>query len=223
MKKIIALLLVVVMTVGLVACGADKKPTGETTSKLDKETVDVVGKETEESEATNETEEVTEPENETTEPEDEVTDSSENDKHADSEETESESPDETTESDESLNDALEDALDKIKDKEKDDNKEDKKNKNDKSETSNKKIVKIEDTATPDMVFAQAIEVFYKDKTHEYYFNCIYSQCIIVTYEDGTTENIKEALNNGNISINDLDIYNIGYRKRPIGGLDKVDK
>ena len=222
MKKIMALLLVAVMMAGLVACGTDKKPTGETTSKVDKETTEVVDKETEESEATNGAEDVTEPEDETTESEDEFTDSSEND-NADDEEAGSESPDETTESDESLKDALEDAFDKIKDKEKDDNKEDKKNKNDKSETSNKKIVKIEDTATPDMVFAQAIEVFHKDKTHEYYFNCIYSQCIIVTYEDGTTETIKEALNNGNISINDLDIHNIGYRKRPIGGLDKVDK
>lgn len=74
------------------------------------------------------------------------------------------------------------------------------------------VVKIENTATPDMVFAQALEYFYEDETNKYYFSCIMSSVIIVTYEDGTTENVSEAINAGRITIDDLDKYNIKYGK-----------
>ena len=76
----------------------------------------------------------------------------------------------------------------------------------------KNVVKIENTATPDMVFAQALEYFYEDDANKYYFSCIMSGVIIVTYEDGTTENVKEAINNGHITIADLDRNNIKYHK-----------
>ena len=75
----------------------------------------------------------------------------------------------------------------------------------------KVVVNIENTATPDMMFAQALEEFYSDGNNTYYFNCVMSGVIIVTYEDGTTENVKDALNNGNIVIGDLDRFGIHYR------------
>lgn len=84
------------------------------------------------------------------------------------------------------------------------------------EEVSKKVNKIEDLMMTrnDLMCAQALETFYSDSEYEYYFNCMKSGMIIVTYEDGTEENVKEALNNGNITIKDLDKYNIGYNRRP---------
>ena len=81
---------------------------------------------------------------------------------------------------------------------------------DETTKNGKVVVNIENTATPDMMFAQALEEFYSDGNNTYYFNCIMSGVIIVTYEDGTTENVKDALNNGNIVIGDLDRFGIHY-------------
>ena len=57
------------------------------------------------------------------------------------------------------------------------------------------------------------DVFYKDE--EYYYYLPYSRMseyVIVEYSDGTTQNIKEALEAGNITIADLDRFNIEYYK-----------
>ena len=87
---------------------------------------------------------------------------------------------------------------------------------DKGNAENKKaVLKIEDTSTPDMVFGQALEVFHTTKFYEYYFNCTMSGVIIVTYEDGTTENVKEAFDNGHITIEDLDEHGISYQRKRI--------
>lgn len=85
-----------------------------------------------------------------------------------------------------------------------------------TEDKTKKISKIEDLMMTrnDLMCAQALETFYSDSEYEYYFNCMKSGMIIVTYEDGTEENVKEALNNGNITIEDLDKHNIGYNRKP---------
>lgn len=64
----------------------------------------------------------------------------------------------------------------------------------------------------DLAFAQALEKFYEDDNYEYYFNYIKSSYIIVKYEDGREEGIKEALKSGNINISDLDTFRIGYFK-----------
>lgn len=58
----------------------------------------------------------------------------------------------------------------------------------------------------------AIEKFYEDSEYRYLFGCIKSQNVIVTYNDGTSENIKEALEKGKINISDLDRFNIKYTK-----------
>lgn len=56
----------------------------------------------------------------------------------------------------------------------------------------------------------AVETFYSDENYYYTFANIMSQYIIVTYTDGTSENVKDALSNGNIGISDLDDYGIKY-------------
>ena len=223
MKKIIAILLAMVMVIGLVACSNDKKEDTTPTKPSVNEEIQ---------EPTTSEPTVTEPEDETApsnpETEEDVTEGEEEVENEDKTEDTTTDGENANEEDKTAKEEIEDAKDKVdeaKDKvEK--SKENKKEQNDKvdgTETMGKIVVKIEDTSTPDMSFAQAIEVFYKDETYEYYYNCIFSQCIIVTYADGTTETMKEALNNGNITIADLDAHNIGYMKRPVGGLNKVDK
>ena len=44
----------------------------------------------------------------------------------------------------------------------------------------------------------------------YFLGCIKSNYIIVKYENGYEEDIKTALKNGRITINDLDRFNINY-------------
>ena len=62
----------------------------------------------------------------------------------------------------------------------------------------------------------AIDTFYRDETYEYNFpGQPMHKYVIVEYEDGTTQNIKEALEAGNITIADLDRFDIKYFKDPI--------
>lgn len=73
------------------------------------------------------------------------------------------------------------------------------------------IVEIDDkTLEEGYMCAMAIEKFYEDEKYEYYFNCIKSGSIIVKYDSGHEENIKDALAAGNIEISDLKEYNIDY-------------
>ena len=65
---------------------------------------------------------------------------------------------------------------------------------------------------PNFVCAEALEGFYQDDNYYYYYSCIKSDYIIVRYKDGSEETVKEAINNGKITINDLDKFNIGYYK-----------
>lgn len=205
MKKIIAILLAMVMVIGLVACSNDKKE--DTTP-----TKPSVNEETQEP-TTNEPT-VAEPEDETTpsnpETEENVTEGEEDVDNEDETEDATTDGENTDEENKTVEDAIKDAKEKV---------EDAKNKMEasKGEKGEKNVVKIENTATPDMSFATALEVFYVDENYEYYFNYIISQCIIVTYSDGTTENIRVALESGNITIADLDAHNIGYMKRAIVG------
>lgn len=59
----------------------------------------------------------------------------------------------------------------------------------------------------------ATEYFYEDETYTYYFHSGISHGIYAYYTDGTSENIRQALENGNIQITDLDKYRIRYGKR----------
>ena len=72
--------------------------------------------------------------------------------------------------------------------------------------------KIEDTSLKDKDFScpLSLEEIYRDENNTYYLPCIKSSKIIVTYKDGTQENIKDALAKGNIVITDLNKFNIIY-------------
>lgn len=57
---------------------------------------------------------------------------------------------------------------------------------------------------------QALEYFHKSNGVSYYFTSGISHLVIVTYRNGESENIVEALNAGRAVITDLDKYGIKY-------------
>lgn len=72
------------------------------------------------------------------------------------------------------------------------------------------IVDKRDTAA---FFDDGEENIYFDEEYRYSLPATpESEYIIVEYSDGTKENIKEALENGNITIEDLDRFGIKYLK-----------
>ena len=75
------------------------------------------------------------------------------------------------------------------------------------------IVDYRDThGFPDL----AIDAFYTDDEYIYFFGYYgMHEYVIVEYADGTTQNVAEAFQAGNITIADLDRFNIGYVKRPV--------
>lgn len=77
------------------------------------------------------------------------------------------------------------------------------------------IIEIRDrTEEEELVCAEAEELFYEDETTEYYFNVIKSHYIIVTYNNGNSEDIVTALNAGRATIADLDEFGIEYHTEP---------
>lgn len=58
----------------------------------------------------------------------------------------------------------------------------------------------------------ALDPFYEDEEYSYSFSCIKSDYVVVRYEDGHEETVKDALKNNKIRIEDLDKYNIKYYK-----------
>ena len=60
----------------------------------------------------------------------------------------------------------------------------------------------------------ALEKFYEDESNEYYFSAIKSHYVIVTYNDGTLEDIVTALYAGRVTIADLDKFGIEYYINP---------
>ena len=82
------------------------------------------------------------------------------------------------------------------------------------------IVDKRDTAA---FFDDGEENIYFDEEYRYSLPATpESEYIIVEYSDGTKENIKEALENGNITIEDLDRFGIKYLKYSISTGDLVD-
>lgn len=59
--------------------------------------------------------------------------------------------------------------------------------------------------------SDAVEKFYEDENNWYCFGAIKSHCIIVTYKDGSSEDIVTALNAGRATIADLDKFGIEYQ------------
>jgi hypothetical protein len=90
-------------------------------------------------------------------------------------------------------------------------------------STNNSVVDIIDTTKniKDFNCAEALESIYTDKNYTYYLPCIKSKYIIVKYEDGQEETIVKALKNGNISIKDLDEYDIEYYKESKNNVFKI--
>jgi len=61
---------------------------------------------------------------------------------------------------------------------------------------------------------EVVEKFYEDETNEYYFSCIKSHYIMVLDSTGRTVDIVTALNEGLITIADLDYYGVEYYAEP---------
>lgn len=85
--------------------------------------------------------------------------------------------------------------------------------NSQSVTKTKSIDRIVDHSVDDGVsYDNAFELFYTDDKYNYYFSNIISQYIIVEFDDGTKNNVKDALIDGQITISDLDKFEIQYSK-----------
>ena len=79
---------------------------------------------------------------------------------------------------------------------------------------NDKIINIIDKATyiDNFVCSPAPDYFYEDKYYRYSWGCLKGMLVIVQYESGYEETVKEALESNSITITDLDKYNINYYK-----------
>ncbi len=77
-----------------------------------------------------------------------------------------------------------------------------------------KVIEIEDITKTMINFscAEVLEEFYQDENYTYYYNCAKSKYVIVRYENGYEETVKNALNYQTITIDDLDLYHIDYIK-----------
>ncbi len=58
----------------------------------------------------------------------------------------------------------------------------------------------------------ALDPFYEDENYQYSYGCIKSSYVVVKYQNGIEETVKEALKKGIITLKDLDDYNINYIK-----------
>ena len=77
------------------------------------------------------------------------------------------------------------------------------------------IVEIRDrTEYEPLECAEATVLFYEDETTYYWFNVIKSHYIMVTYNNGNSEDIVTALNAGRATIADLDEFDIEYHTEP---------
>ena len=56
----------------------------------------------------------------------------------------------------------------------------------------------------------AMEKFFEDDEKVYYFPSVKSKYVIVTFADGTSMTVKEALEKGYIKIRALDVFSVYY-------------
>lgn len=64
-------------------------------------------------------------------------------------------------------------------------------------------------------WSETIDEFFEDDRWIYFFtDTPMSEYVIVEYSDGTSQNVKEAFADGNITIADLDRFGIEYMKKP---------
>ena len=86
----------------------------------------------------------------------------------------------------------------------------------------KEIDRIVDlTETENIPTGEELEYFYKDTSYYYIFASIKSSYVMVYYKDGTSENVKIALEAGHITITDLTKFDILYFKEVRNDLSKL--
>lgn len=61
----------------------------------------------------------------------------------------------------------------------------------------------------------ALELFWSEEEYEYFFPSIRSEYVVVLYTDGTRQTVTEALEEGRITIADLDTFGIDYHRGPV--------
>lgn len=67
---------------------------------------------------------------------------------------------------------------------------------------------------PDLSFDTALEPIWEDEANVYSFSCIKSHYVTVYYDDGTEQNVKDALQAGWVTMDDLDSFGIDYLTQP---------
>ena len=86
---------------------------------------------------------------------------------------------------------------------------------------------VDQTKGGDITTADALEGFYSDDYYNYYFSSIKSQYIVVSYSDGTSQLVKDALTEGRITLADLDRFDIDYYKEervtPVYVIQVIDR
>ncbi len=78
------------------------------------------------------------------------------------------------------------------------------------------ILSVKDNSTkPGVYVEQAYEKIYEDEKNEYYFTTTKSGLVIVRYSNGTEKTVKQALNDGDLTIKDLQrVYGISVVTQP---------
>ncbi len=77
-----------------------------------------------------------------------------------------------------------------------------------SAPKNKEVADIRNEHEGDVVCM--LEFFHENETHKFLFPYPISRSVIVYYTDGSTQKVREALEDGNIEITDLDRFDIRY-------------
>lgn len=75
----------------------------------------------------------------------------------------------------------------------------------------------------DVYVSEAYENFYIEGDTVYYFHVYKSGHVIVHYTDGTEENVREALENGNLTVDMLSLYGVNFATKECTEYDSVDE
>lgn len=78
--------------------------------------------------------------------------------------------------------------------------------------NNYKIEKIVDESSEIEGFecASSLDEFYEDDKFIYYFSCLKSDYVKVYYKNKKSETLKEAMEQGRVSVEDLKAYDVNY-------------
>lgn len=90
------------------------------------------------------------------------------------------------------------------------------------EESNKSDLEVIDIVLPSGCYGDLIDLFYSDDEYDYFFPSLTKYSMKVYYSDGSVQNVKEAIDAGNITLADLDKFDIYYFKETKGKYSSFD-